>query len=141
MIEFSKMRHRFEIVGDVFPQTLPYVEIPGRPLPPDGLRDRIILDKIKAVGGEPIRPGQKLDLAQSEALYRNVREYFDHTEPLMKTERWMADFVERNGLTYTDHDGKTYVMKDGIRVPASRTEIVLPEDEEDAEEWIIDEDF
>jgi hypothetical protein len=137
------MRQRSEIGddGDVFPESLPYVDYPGKPLVSDDLRDQIILDRLKKVGNGSIKPGQELDLTQSGALYKTVREYFDHTEPLMQTERWMADFVERNDLSYTDHDGKKYVMRDGIRIPlsssANRVEIV--DDDDDDEEWIADE--
>jgi hypothetical protein len=134
-------RKRFEIgdEGDIFPDNLPYVDVPGKPLVPDRLRDQIILDRIKVVGnGSKIKPGDSLGLKQSGALYKTIREYFDHTEPLMKTERWMAEFVERNDLTYTDHDGRTYVMKDGIRVPAGSVEIE-DEEEEEEDDWITDE--
>jgi hypothetical protein len=133
------MRHLIGDEGDIFPDNLPYVDFPGKPLIPDKLRDQIILDRIKSVGnGQKIKPGDKLDLAQSGALYKTVRAYFDRTEPLMKTERWMADFVERNDLTYTDHDGKVYVMRGGIRVPAGHIDLEADEEESD-DEWITDE--
>jgi hypothetical protein len=129
------MRHLIGDEGDIFPENLPYVDFPGKPLVSDKLRDRIILDRIKSVGnGSRIKPGDDLNLAQSGALYKTVREYFDRTEPLMKTERWMADFVERNDLTYTDHDGKVYVMRGGIRVPASHIELEINEEEDEDDE-------
>jgi hypothetical protein len=138
---FCEMRHLIGDEGDIFPDNLPYVDFPGKPLIPDKLRDQIILDRIKSVGnGQKIKPGDNLDLPQSEALYKTVRGYFDRTEPLMKTERWMADFVERNDLTYTDHDGKVYVMRGGIRVPAGHVDLET-DDEEPDEEWITDEDL
>jgi hypothetical protein len=97
---------------------LPFVDVPGTRLPKDGSRDEMLLRKL-ADAGVPLRKGAKLDYDQSKALYENVRSYFDDTDPLMNTERWMASFVEDRGMTYTDHDGHSYVMKGGVRKLAS----------------------
>jgi len=93
---------------------LPYVDTPGTPLPRDDVRDGMILRAL-TMNGIPTRQGANLDYAQSEALYHTVRDYFDHVQPLMQTERWMAEFVEKNGMTYIDHDGRRYRMQGGVR--------------------------
>jgi hypothetical protein len=90
---------------------LPFVDVPGTRMPKDGSRDKMLMRKL-ADAGVPLRKGTKLDYDQSKALYENVRSYFDDTDPLMNTERWMASFVEDRGMTYTDHDGRHYLMKD-----------------------------
>lgn len=93
---------------------LPFVDVPGRPLPKDGARDEMLVRKL-AQAGVPLSKGHNLDYDQSKALYENVRSYFDETDPLMNTERWMANFVEDRGMTYTDHDGQQYAMRGGVR--------------------------
>jgi len=114
---------------------LPFVDVPGTPLPRDSTRDNMLLRKLKDAG-IPMQKGSKLDYDQSKALYHNVRSYFDDTDPLMNTERWMAKFVEDRGMTYTDHDGRRYDMKGGVRklIPGSTYDDEDESDEDEDEE-------
>jgi hypothetical protein len=112
---------------------LPFVDVPGTPLPRDSARDRMLLRKLTDAG-VPTKKGTKLNYEQSKALYENVRSYFDDTDPLMNTERWMGKFVEDHGMAYTDHDGQHYVMKNGVRKLLDEDDDDFDEDEDEADD-------
>jgi hypothetical protein len=108
---------------------LPYVDFSGTPLPKDTSRDRLIVEALKQAGALPRNRKDTLDYDRSELMYDTVRHYFDNTDPLMNTERWMGSFVEKNKIAYTDRDGQTYVLRGGIRRPVG--EIVTEDEDED----------
>lgn len=112
---------------------LPFVDVPGDKLPFDRSRDKMLLRAIQ-LNGIPTKSGVHLNYDESEALYHTVRDYFDNVDPLMNTERWMAEFVEKNGMTYTDHDGRTYLMDNGVRHSTFLAHQPDEEDDEDDEE-------
>jgi hypothetical protein len=93
---------------------LPFVQVPGNHLPKDRVRDEEILAALVRAG-VPTRPGSYLPMESTGALYDVVRAYFDDVSPLMQTERWMAEFLERNRMTYVDHDGTTYRIDGRMR--------------------------
>lgn len=109
---------------------LPFVDVPGKPLPKDGMRDKMIVEALKNAG-VPTGKGAHLDQEQAGKLYATVRRYFDETDPLMNTERWMAGFVEGRGITYSDHDGTQYRMKGGVRKPLHPVAQKVEEDDDD----------
>ena len=121
-------------------EALPFRDYPGIPAPRDKVKDATILNVLKSKGnGELPRRGQILDYEQSAALFNVVNQHFANEMPLMNTERWLARYVQDNDLTYTDHDGRRYKMKDGWRYPVSSTphrsqNIELDENEEDSDE-------
>lgn len=111
---------------------LPYVDFPGTPLPKDATRDRLIVEALKQSGALPQSHKDVLDFDRSKIMYETVRHYFDDTDPLMNTERWLGSFVEKNHITYTDRDGETYVLRGGVRQPIN---VETDDDEDDEDDY------
>lgn len=109
---------------------LPFVDFPGTTLPRDAARDRLIVAALKQAHAMP-RKNAVLDYDQSEALYRTVRHYFDGNDPLMNTERWMGEFVQKNNVAYTDKDGSVYRLVGGVRRPLPS---YLPDEDDDEDD-------
>lgn len=117
---------------------LPYVDFPGHALPKDLPRDRLVVEALKQAGALPRNKKDILDFDRSKLMYETVRHYFDETDPLMNTERWLGSFVEKNKIAYTDRDGQQYMLRGGVRRPIGHVEIV---DEEEYDEDYFKVDF
>lgn len=115
---------------------LPYVDFAGTNLPRDASRDRLIYEALKQAGALPRNKKDVLDYDRSKLVYQTVRHYFDQTDPLMNTERWMGQFFEKHGIAYTDRDGEVYRLRGGVRRP-----LYLSSFQEDDEEDDTDDDF
>ena len=114
---------------------LPFRDYPGIPLPPDPIRDKTILENLRMVGdGRLPKKHQVLNYPQSRALFEGAHQYFANEMPLMNTERWLAAYVQNNDLTYTDHDGRRYKMKNGKRYPVSAAKPIEEPEEDFSEE-------
>lgn len=121
-------------------EALPFRDYPGVPAARDDIADRAILERLREVGnGSLPQKSTVLDYAQSKALFETANRYHNEDSNLMRTERWLARFVEDNDLTYTDHDGRRYKMRKGLRYPVSGkpsrwSPDLSPQDEEDDDE-------
>lgn len=101
-------------------EALPFRDYPGVPAARDDIADRAILERLRRMGnGRLPKKGAVLDYGQSAALFQVANRYHTEDSPLMRTERWLARFVEDNDITYTDHDGRRYKMRNGLRYPVS----------------------
>lgn len=99
-------------------EQMPFRDYPGIPSPVDRIRDGAIVARLKEAGnGRLPKKGAILNYNQSKALFEETYDHMAAESPLMNAERWLAGFVERNGITYTDHDGRKYRMKNGLRYP------------------------
>lgn len=120
---------------------LPYVDFPGKSLPRDPPRDRLIFEALKQAGALPRNNKDILDFDRSKLMYETVRHYFDETDPLMNTERWLGQFVEKNKIAYTDRDGKQYMLRGGVRRPIAGSNVVVDDDDDDDDDDDYEEDF
>ena len=101
-------------------EAMPFRDYPGVPFPKDATKDNAILNNLRRkTGGKVPTKDQVLDYDQSRRLFESADDHFNQEHPLMNTERWLAGYIERNNITYTDHDGRRYKMKNGQRYPVS----------------------